>query len=169
MRILTALAVLPLLAASGAAFGQTDLSTMNGQTIISKITAPQLISLLQANGYRAELAIITDTKEPYVTASKDNRNFDIYFYNCDQAKARACEQVQFQWWAENHAPSTIEVMNNYTNAWVAGKARLGSDGTPEVEHMLDLYGGATIDNVVGAFGLWDQVVVNFEDELKKPH
>lgn len=167
MRFLTALMALPLLAASGAAFGQSDLSTMNGQTIITKITAPQLISLLKANGYQANLAVL-DTKEPYVTASKDNRDFEIYFYNCDEAKARACEQVQFQWWVYSSKPSTVQVMNDYNNAWVAGKARLGSDGTPEVEHMLDLYGGATIDNVVGAFGLWDQVMTNFEDQLKKP-
>jgi hypothetical protein len=168
MRILTALAALPLLAASGAAFAQADLSTMNGQTIINKITAPQLISLLKANGYTATLGVLDD-KSPYIEASINNVDFQVYFYACDEAKARACEQVQYQWWVDASAPSTVAVMNAYNNAWVAGKARLGDDNVPEVEHMLDLYGGVTIDNVVGSFGLWEQVIKNFQDELKKPH
>ncbi len=158
------LAAAALSAAVPTAASAQDLTTVDGQTVITTITAAQMIGVLQSQGYEADLELLDDGT-PFVASTYDGYYFDVYLQGCDNSKARRCESLQYYIWFNLDKRPSSDVANAYNNAWMFGKARILNDGTAVVEHAVDLYGGVTVDYLIGTVGLWETIVDNFVEHL----
>lgn len=158
---------LVLLAPAAALAAPADnFANVPGGTVVSTVTAPQLVELLTAKGFAAK-EVLGDDGSPEVESTLENGDtFEVLMYGCDEAKAKSCNMLQFRATYDVTA-NKIKAVNSFNNAWVMGRGRFTDDGKAVVESALDLEGGVTIDNLKNALDQWTGIVGDFTDAIAK--
>jgi hypothetical protein len=163
-KTVSALVLLCPVAASAAP--ADNLASAPGTTIVTEITAPQLIELLQAKGFTGK-EVLGDDGSPEVESTLANGDtFEVLMYGCNEAKAKACNMLQLRA-TYTVTANKIKAVNTFNNAWVLGRGRYTDDGKAVVESAIDLEGGVTIDNLKVGFDQWSGIVGDFTDAIDK--
>jgi hypothetical protein len=144
----------------GIAAAQSDLGSVPPDTVLTSATAQQIATLLQSKGYRATISVGTDNA-PIVNSATGGVNFDIFLFNCDTAKAKRCEKIEFIASFTTEQPTALDVLNKFNADWVDAKGYLTTDGYSNLSYSVMLTGGVTVANLGETLGLWDSVVNNF--------
>jgi hypothetical protein len=143
-----------------------NLASVPGGTVVTVVTAPQLIELLQQKGYTAK-EVLGDDGSPEVESTLENGDtFEILMYGCDQTKAKACDMIQLRA-TYDVTGNKVKAVNTFNNAWVMGRGRFTDDGKAVVESAMDLTGGVTVDNLKNTLEQWTGLVGDFTQAIDK--
>ena len=126
-------------------------------------TAPgTLVEVIQALGYRAKLD--TDALgDPKIVSSVGGTDFSIYFYGCTENSA--CKALLFKVGYDLIDGTTLEVVNDWNETSLFGRAYLDEEGDPWVEMAVNMDGGVARFNFEDTFDWWEVVVGQFETHI----
>ena len=137
-------------------------STPASAQTMERITGPQLQSLMQDWGYRAELT--TDNEgDPKIRSSTQGTGFSIYFYDCTKTGTRDCRSVQFSAGMDLTNGLTLTKVNDWHREMRFGRVWLDDDHDPYIEMVVKFDDGITEGNLRSWFLTWD---TTFGDFLK---
>lgn len=151
MRCLTIAAALGLLAAPAAA--QDD--------VVYSISATELRDILQERGATVTLDKSDTGALMLYGTNVDNINFDIFFYDCDEAKVPQCLRLQYRASFTTTKPTTLDLVNGFNRERAYGRGYLATDGAAVVEHLVSLEGGVTREGLGASFDFFDLIIDDF--------
>ena len=111
-----------------------------------------------ARGYGSATLTTDNQGDPMIEGRIGGKEYAVIFYDCTDN--RACKAIQF--WAWFQAPSiTSADMKEWNQSERFGKAYLDSDGDPNIEWDVNLFGGVTYRNLDDNFDWWRLVLEKF--------
>lgn len=122
----------------------------------------KLASLIRDLGYRATIEQ-DDVGDPMIRSSAGGIEFLIYFYGCDGGER--CRTVLFQVAYDLESGTTADVVENWNENMLFGRAYLDEESDPWLEMPVNLFGGVTSENFVDTFDWWETVLDDFESHI----
>lgn len=128
--------------------------------MVSAADPASIVTVLQANGYRAELTK-DDGGDPLIRSALDGSKFAIIFYGC--TKNRACQTIQFYAGFKSEGKVSIEAMNDWNKTNRFSRAYIDNDEDPVIEMDVDLDdGGMSRALFEDNFEFWEVLVPEFK-------
>jgi hypothetical protein len=127
------------------------------------LTAQDVVNLLQAKGYRAELKQ-DDNGKPNVASATQGVNFFVHFFDCTNDR---CASIQFVAGFSTKGSYTLEQANNwnFNNRWIT--AAMDKEKDPWVSQDVDLSPGGTYENLNDEIQVWDDSLGRFLKTINK--
>jgi hypothetical protein len=116
--------------------------------LIERIRPEDFATILQKNGYRAEIQ--TNKDQTYIVTGMSGFNVDIVFYNCETS---GCTAIQFLMWGKGGVDAKFA--NNWNYNWRYTKMALGDDGSFYFTMDVNLAGGVTLSNILVDLDLYN--------------
>lgn len=148
-RILAGMAVAAFMLTAGAAAAK-DLPE-------GGLTAQEVASWLQKNGYRGDISTTSEGR-PKVASATQGINFFIHFFDC---KGDRCASIQFSAGFTTDGAYTLEKANQWNNEkrWIT--ATMDDEHDPWISRDIDLYPGGTYEMLDDELKIWDDMVGHF--------
>ncbi len=131
--------------------------------VFNDITGPDLIAILQQQGFAASLEQ-DSYGDPMIMAQAGGLHFSIITYGCNMEAEPACARLQmvahFQL-PDGASEYDIALMNAYNQRYLFGRAYIDPEGDATVDYTINLNQGVTADNVVDNLNIWVHVLHNF--------
>ena len=147
---------------AGAAF--LALGLISGPTLAKDLpakgmTAEQVASWLQDDGYKAQVSTNKDGSKTVGTAA-DGSNFFIDMYDCNNTPT--CTAIQFSIGFDSKGAWNATKMNewNSTKRWV--KAYVDDKDDPWLQMDIDLSPGGTQEGLDDQFAIWRDMLTSFK-------
>lgn len=124
----------------------------------------QVIRLLQAKGYKAEL--VTGKDADYVRTADSGVPITVFFMNCASGKT-GCTTLQF-YTGFADASTTAERMNDWNRDQRWARAYIDKDGDPVIEMDVDMdFGGLSRDLFYDNLGTFLSLIPRFREHVRK--
>jgi len=125
---------------------------------LATINGPEMQSLLQDWGYKAELTE-TNAGNPMINSSIEGLNYSIFFYGCDSQDV--CGSIQYSTWFTLNNPVPADTVNDWNRTKRFGKAWLDQDGRAYLQMDINVAGGVSRDNLHEWLDWWGIGVSEF--------
>ena len=129
------------------------------ESVINKagMTGPEVVALLQAEGYRAALS--RDKQgDPMIKSATGGANFTVYFYDCEKDRCRA---LQFSSGFDLKDGLTLARINEWNKGNRYLKAYLDDENDPYVEYDVNVDAGRTFSGLKDDLAIWNTMVGRF--------
>ena len=130
--------------------------------IVDATEPEKLASLIRDFGYRATVEQ-DDAGDPMIRSSAGGSDFLIYFYGCDGGEQ--CRTVLFQAGYDLESGTTGEVIEDWNENVLFGRAYLDEEADPWIEMPVNLFGGVNRENFADTFDWWETVLEGFERHI----
>ena len=125
---------------------------------------PQIVSLLQAKGYKAEL--IQGKETEYIRTADSGVPITILFMNCAKGK-RSCTTIQF-YTGFSEIDTTHQRINDWNMNHRWGRAYIDRTGDPVIEMDVDMdFGGISSDLFYDNLNTFVATIPQFKAHLTK--
>lgn len=122
----------------------------------------KLASLIRDLGYRATVEQ-DDAGDPMISSSAGGSDFHIYFYGCEGGGQ--CRTLLFQVGYDLESGTTVDVVEDWNENVLFGRAYLDEEADPWVEMPVNLFGGVNRANFEDTFDWWEVVLDDFERHI----
>ena len=147
--------------AAGAADAVPDSSaaTQSGPLPSAGLSAEDVASWLQAEGYKAQVTTNSDGSKT-VNSATGGTNFNVDMYDCHDKST--CTAIQFNVGFDTKGAWNATKMNEYNSSkrWV--RAYVDDKDDPWLEQDVDLIPGGTWEGLDDQFSVWRQMLGDFE-------
>jgi predicted RNase H-related nuclease YkuK (DUF458 family) len=124
----------------------------------------QVVKLLQAKGYKAEM--IKGTDSDYIRTADSGVPVTILFMNCASGKT-GCTTLQF-YTGFNDTKTTADRMNEWNREQRWARGYIDKDGDPVIEMDVDLdFGGLSRDLFYDNLGTFLSLIPRFREHVRK--
>jgi hypothetical protein len=130
------------------------------EQVYPTITGPELQSLMQDWGYRAELGV-DDVDDPKITTKSNGVTFSIFFYECDDQTPKQCGSLGFSSWLDLPEPLSMTQVNEWNLNKRFGTASIDDEGDPKLELNINVDGGITAQGLRENFDWWERAFGEF--------
>jgi hypothetical protein len=146
--------------------GETDTPTATaaaanytGNIPSAGLSADDVANWLQSEGYKAQVSTNKDGSKSIQSAT-GGTNFNIDMYDCHDKPT--CTAIQFNVGFDTKGAWNATKMNSYNSAkrWV--RAYVDDNDDPWLEQDVDLIPGGTWEGLNDQFGIWRQMMGDFE-------
>lgn len=114
-------------------------------------------------GYRAKLETEDDSNAA-IYSSVGGTEFVIQFLSCDDG-VKECRVLLFRAGYDLDEGTTLEVVEEFNEQTLIGRAFLDDENDPWIEFAVNLYGGVTRKNFGDTFDWWEVIVAEFENHI----
>jgi hypothetical protein len=137
----------------------TTADTQSGPLPSAGLSADDVASWLQKEGYKAQVTTNSDGSKT-VNSATGGTNFNIDMYDCHNKAT--CTAIQFNVGFDTKGAWNATKMNEYNSSkrWV--RAYVDDKDDPWLEQDVDLIPGGTWENLDDQFGIWRQMLGDFE-------
>lgn len=126
--------------------------------VYTSITAPELASIMQAEGYTAKPRRDSND-DPYIVSRAQGIEFWVLFYGCDNApEPESCIGLTYRATITPPQPETAEHLEEWTEELGYAHASVNQDGDVVVSLDFTLVGGITEATIREYLALWNQRV-----------
>jgi hypothetical protein len=133
--------------------------------IRSQITGPELLRLMEELGTRPTLSR-DNVDDPLIDAeASEDLTYTIFFYDCDDAKQRACQSLLFYVGFSLDEAVSAEDMNQWNAEQRFTRAYLDEVGDPILEMDVILYGGLSETALAERVRTWHLALNDFVEFL----
>ncbi len=136
-------------------------------SLVTRITGPELVSVLQEIGWRAEARDVEGKwliSANYTDAeSGASYDFTVGLYRCNDDKA--CYDVMFMRSMEASKPVTLMMVNKYNSTQMFGVAYLNDDGSLGISMTQTIQGGVTRQNLKEMADWWKTIITGFDAKV----
>ncbi len=130
--------------------------------VYSEISGPELQSILQDLGYRAELGE-DSVGDPKIRTSMNGFTVNIYTYNCNSGH---CQNIQFRVGLDLRDGTTLERVNEYNSTKIYGTAWMDDENDPWLDLLHNVADGVTAENLKYTVERFEQATQTFADHFK---
>ena len=134
----------------------------DADAIVDATQPEKLASLIRDLGYRAAVEQ-DDAGDPMIRSSAGGSDFLIYFYGCEGGKQ--CRTVLFQVGYDLESGTTGDVIEEWNETVLFGRAYLDEEADPWLEMPVNLFGGVNRKNFADTFDWWETVIAGFERHI----
>lgn len=149
-----AMAMLVALFGASAAWASDDKPCPAG--LICATKPDGVAEAVRAAGFSAELTK-TDKGASVIRSSASGYKYNIYFVDCDEAKAK-CAALQFFIDFRKDGTETLDLVNRWNRENRMGKAYLEDDGGFAMEYDFSTIGGITPANMKDVMLWWESTL-----------
>lgn len=134
------------------------------------ITGPELVDILQEEGYRAKLD--TDGEgDPMVSSRMGGLDIFVYFYDCTPAKR--CGSLQFSVGLDLADGTTHEVINEFNTSFRYVRAFLDHEMDPFMQYDFEVLHTDHVPFITSQMAMWEDLLDEFTratgfDESRTP-
>ncbi|MBU2977103.1 YbjN domain-containing protein [Alteromonas sp. C1M14] len=129
------------------------------------ITAEDPYEILNiAKGFGSANLKKDSSGDPMITGRIDGNKYGIFFYGCSDG--RNCDEIQFVA-AWSGVDASLSDVNEYNRLRKFGKAYLDSDGDPNLDMIINMDYGITVETLEDNFDWWTKIIKTFETEVLK--
>jgi len=121
------------------------------------ISGPELVTILQDAGYRAELDK-DDQGDPTIRTSMSGVTAYIHFYDCKQDR---CGSLQLVAALDLKVGSTLDAVNKFNREYRYGRAYLDDEMDPFLAYDFEVLHAAHGDHIASQLDIWEQVLGDF--------
>jgi hypothetical protein len=127
------------------------------------LTAKDVASWLQGNGYKAEIGK-TDEGKPKISSATQGMPFYVHFYDC---KGDRCASIQFVAGFNTGGTYTLKKANDWNsdNRWVT--ASMDKENDPWITQDVDLSPGGSYELLNDEFQVWNSTFGRFQKTIGK--
>ncbi len=140
------------------------LASLETREVYTRVTGPNMVTILQDTGYRAELDV-DGVGDPLIHSTTEGINYSISFYGCNDQPDRACDSLLFSAGFDLRDGATYELINEWNRAKRFGKAYLDHEMDPFIEMNLTVDGGITADNLKDWLSWWSIALAEFKQHI----
>jgi hypothetical protein len=132
------------------------------QTLVSAENPAQIVSIIQALGFQAQLDK-DNVGDPLIRSSSSGVDFSIYFYGC--TKNKRCTSLQFIAGYNLAKGTTLEVLDEWNEKKRFASAYLDDEDDPFLQLDVNTEGGITQANFEKTLDLWQSLKGEFEEHI----
>ena len=125
------------------------------------ITGPEMVRILQDEGYRAELGKDGEG-DPRIETGMSGLNVFVYFYDCKEGR---CGSLQFAVAMDLDDGATLEAMNRFNASYRYVRAHLDDEMDPFLRFDFEVLHTARTEHIVSQIELWEDVLDEFVESL----
>lgn len=122
------------------------------------ITGPELVEILQEEGYRAKLDADGEG-DPLVSSRMGGLEIFIYFYDCNPAKR--CGSLQFSVGLDLEDGTTLEVVNDFNTAFRYIRVFLDDEMDPFMQYDVEVLHTDHVPFITSQVALWEDLLDAF--------
>jgi hypothetical protein len=130
------------------------------ESVYYTITGPELHSLLQSWGYRAELTS-DSTGAPKINSTASGVNFSIWFYGCSDDQVSECSSFSFSAGFDLGDGIEPAKINEWNRTERFGTAYYDEENDPYLDMNVNIDGGATADLLRDWMRWWEVGLSDF--------
>ena len=131
--------------------------------ILDATDPKRIAEAIQDLGYRAKLEVDSDDTAT-ILSSVGGTEFIIQFLACDNGNLD-CRVLLFKVGYDLSAGTTQEVVEEWNETTLIGRAWRDEEEDPWLEYAVNLYGGVTRENFEDTFDWWEIIVGQFENYI----
>lgn len=121
------------------------------------ITGPEMVALLQAQGYRAKLGV-DEEGDPKIDTAMSGVNATVFFYDCEDGR---CGALQFRCGLDLEQGASLEVVNRFNRKYRYANAWLDDERDPFLEFDFEVLHARHAEHVGSQVELWVDLLDNF--------
>ena len=118
-----------------------------------------MIEIMRDEGFRARRDV-DGYGAPMITSSAAGRDFNVYFYGCDDAGGN-CVSMQFKAGFDMEKGTTTAVVNDWNARKRYASAYLDDEDDPFIDYDVMLGGGVSLDAFKQSLYTWERAVGEF--------
>jgi len=132
------------------------------QQLVDATDANVLAEIIKTLGYRAVVEA-DGVGDPMIRSSVTGTDFTIFFYGCTDNKN--CKSVLFKVGYHLTDGTTLEVIDDWNETNLFGRAYLDDENDPWLEMPVNLEGDVSRANFEDTFDWWEVAVSKFEEHI----
>lgn len=121
------------------------------------ISGPEVVAILQAQGYRAKLGV-DEEGDPKIETGMNGVNATVFFYDCDEGR---CGALQFRCGVDLEQGSSLEVVNRFNRKYRYANAWLDDEQDPFLEFDFEVLHTRHAEHVGSQIELWVDLLDSF--------
>lgn len=121
------------------------------------ITGPEMVAILQEQGYRARLGS-DEEGDPKIDTAMNGVNATVFFYDCDDGR---CGALQFRCGLDLERGWSLEALNAFNREYRYVNAWLDDERDPFLEFDFEVLHARQAEHVASQVELWVELLDNF--------